>query len=74
MTGRTTEDDRAEVIAWLAAQGRWVPVAELAGRMRGLGYRYDQGVNDLRRLVRAGRIERRPGPMGHEYRVPPERP
>lgn len=66
----TTEDDRAVVIAWLAAQGRWVPVAELAEFMRELGYTTRGASTDRVRLVRAGRIERRPSPAGHEYRVP----
>ena len=71
MSRRTVEGDRAAIVAWLAARAEWTPSAAIVGFLRELGYNTRaKGVHDLIRLVHAGRIERRPGAEGHEYRAP----
>jgi hypothetical protein len=57
----TITDDRDAIVALLTGRG-WVPVAEVAALLRSqLVLSRRQGQGDLRALVDAGRLQRRPG-------------
>lgn len=70
-TALTAEQSREAICTLLGAIPGWVPVAELAARLRTLGITSGQGRADLRVLLAANQIERRDSPTTRSRRGPP---